>query len=744
MTRWAFLLLPVAGLLLFDPVAADDHAVKQAVLMAGALVCVALSFEARRFAWSQVSLALWVFVAVRGVMLLNSPMTGRSLRWFGLLLALTIAHHAACATTPRRWLRENAPRILAWVGVIIAVYAVVQTIRGLPQGHAFFANRNFAGAGLAMLLPYALAAPRRRWIFFLACLVGLACMQSRGGLLAGACATTLYLAWGRRELRAPLLVALPVALLFFGIAAAQTDSVKARFEWYGAAVRMGLEHPVAGLGADGFAREFPPLRSKWDYDLHGGSTVHAVHNDYLESFAEGGLPGLGALLFLCGSAAWALRRQRVAATSLVAFAVAAMVDLPLRDPSLLALAFFALAMARRRRRGPAAPATLAGLVIIGAFVPASLAHWRADRAFGRYLSSGDRRELDAALAMERRHPEALIERSHAEDLDLLLAMEPHHAGALYNRTRFLTDDEALAALKEIRERHDPHHRATRRRIAQLEEKRIARRVREARAVIESNPLKALSILETLVQEEPASPAPYLLLARLHRRAGRSQAADRYLRRAEARAMTREVIEERLTFEMAELAQGRAHLAGIARAASAMTSLGLTARIGTELKAAKRVEEEEPAPRVDLEPGEAAGAYAKRVVESKIRWRAGLQKRTRPHYVVARVLAEVLAAREPMPANFRLVAGAVRGEGDLQRAREMEAIALFLETLAALRAGDDELAKRRFGRALRAYPELPRERTVQRALKLLVESDPELRQRAIAIFGAHEELRDALG
>ena len=103
--RWSVLLLPVLGILAVDPSLGDFHAVKYVVLMGGAFVCVALALDTR-LRWSSVSLALFVFVGVRGLMLWNSPVPGRALRWFGLLLALVLAHHAACATTPRRWLRH--------------------------------------------------------------------------------------------------------------------------------------------------------------------------------------------------------------------------------------------------------------------------------------------------------------------------------------------------------------------------------------------------------------------------------------------------------------------------------------------------------------------------------------------------------------------------------------------------------------------------------------------------------------
>jgi len=744
-TRWAFLLLPLLGLFAADALPPDGHALKSALLMAGCFACVACALEARRVAWAPLlSAALWIFVAVRGWMLLHSPMTGRSLRWWSLLLALVLAHHAACAAVPRRWLRTWAPRVLGPAAAVLGALALLQALRGQPAA-ALFANRNFAGAGLAMLLPWALAARRGRLALFALAVTGLGCTLSRGGLLAAAAAVALWTVWGRRALRYPVLVGLPACVLAGGLLLGQTDTVRVRFAWYDAALTMGRDHLLAGLGADGFQRAYPPVRPAWEYDFHKGAVVDAVHDDYLESFAEGGLPGLAAHLLLLGAAAWALRRRRAACCSLLALAVASLVDQPLRDPSLLALAFLPLAFAHRRRgpRWPTLPLTLAALCAIGLLLPAHAGHWLADRAFGRYLGTHDRAYLDEALAREPRHPDALLARSRTEDLEKLLAMEPHNARARFNRTRFLPDDQAAAALRAILRDHDPNDRRTMARLEEIRQAGLLRRAREAEALLESEPVRALSLLDAVVQEGCADPLPYLLLARLHRRGGNAEAADRCLREAEARGRTEQVAEERLAFEQEELAQGRAHPAGIARAGRALDALRLAARIDAELRAAEQVEEQTPPPHPERLPAEDAAAYARRLNEARLRWREDRLKEARPHVVVARVLAEVLAEREPTPDRFRLVARAARLEGDLDRARQMEAIALFVETLEALRDGDEALAGRRFERARRAYPGLPEERTVARALAAFVARAPEVRPAAERLFAAWPPLRDAL-
>jgi hypothetical protein len=379
------------------------------------------------------------------------------------------------------------------------------------------------------------------------------------------------------------------------------------------------------------------------------------------------------------------------------------------------------------------PATLAALLALGLLLPLPLNHWRADRALGRYLTTGDRAHLDRALSLERRHEGALIERSGAEDLELLLAMEPHHAGAHYNRTRWLADEPAIAALEGILLRHDPHHRLTRRRLRELHDRAAERRAREAEALVATDPLRALSILETVVRDEPGSPLPYLILARLHRTTGSADAVDRYLREAEARGRSAEIADERLAFEHAELAQGRVHLEGIRRAAGMLDADALRERARRHLAAVKAAEEATPPPEVTAGEGEAPAAYAERAMKARILWRDALQKRTRADAIVARVLAEELVRRAPDANAVRLVARAARAQGEVERAAQLEAVALFLETLEALAEGDEALARRRYDRALRAYPGLAAEPTAREALRLFTAGDEERQRRVDALL-----------
>jgi hypothetical protein len=550
--------------------------------------------------------------------------------------------------------------------------------------------------------------------------------KSRGGALAAAAAFAVFLAWAHPRARWPLLVGVPFAVLLFAIGVGKTETVEVRLVWYRAALTMGLEEPVLGLGADGFAREYPPVRPKREWELHQGRPVHSVHDDYLESFADGGFLGLGAHVFLLVAAALALRRERAALASLAAFATASLVDLPLQDPSLLALALFPLGVADRKTTARGVlPATLVALLLVGYSLAEDNAHWRADRALGRFFGTRDRKHLDFALAIEPRHVDALLARSSEADLALLLSIEPHNGNALYKRAFTLPADEAIAALEEILRRHDPHHGLTRKRLRELRDADAERRARAAEPLIATEPLRAASVLEAIAREKPDTWVPYLLLARLY-------GSDDWMREAELRGANEEIADARLAIEHAALGEGRANVAGIARAAGMLSEDGLRARIDRRLAAAATALDAGTPPDPKPEEGEDMAAFAQRHLKARMEWRAEIQKRTMPDCVVARVLAEELVRRQPSAPHMHLLARAVRGQGEVDRAAQLEAVALFLETLEAIDQGDDQLARRRYERALRAYPKLAEEKTVQDALQLFVQGNEERRRRAEAL------------
>ncbi|MHC4848702.1 MAG: hypothetical protein ACYTEG_09635, partial [Planctomycetota bacterium] len=233
LTRAAFLLLPLAGVLAVDPVPFDFHAIKFAVLALVALVTIGGAVAAGLFAWTNLSLPLWIFTAVRGVELLRAPPSGRALRWWGLLLALTVVHHVVAAAAPRAWLRRRLVPLLGGLGTAVAVFAIVQRFSDARQAHAFFAHRNFAGAGLAMLLPYAIAWRKKAPIALV--LIGLLATGSRGGILAAAVAGAWWGATRLPRFRWAILGGVPALVFAAGILIGDSNTVKVRLHWYEAA-----------------------------------------------------------------------------------------------------------------------------------------------------------------------------------------------------------------------------------------------------------------------------------------------------------------------------------------------------------------------------------------------------------------------------------------------------------------------------------------------------------------------------
>jgi len=714
-----FLLLPVLGILAVDPGAFDFWACKEVVLIGVAALYLFVA-PATTVLVTRVSLALLVFAAVRGFMLLRSPLPGDAVRAWGLLLALTFVHHFAPS---RRFVQRFAPPLLGGVLAVTALYAIGQALSGARQAHAFFANRNFCGIGLAMLLPYALQTRARVPLAALG-LLGIAATTSRGGALAGAAAIALWFVWRRPRLRVPVLVGLPALVLAAGLLFGESNTVTVRTHWYRTALAIGADAPLLGEGAGGFAREYPPRRPLEEHAISGGRRVHAVHNDYLESWAEGGVLGLGAHLFWLVAALRALRRNRMACASLLAFAVGSCVDLPLRDPSLLALAFVPLLLVprvRAVRRGVLPLQTAASLMVVFMLVPA-VAHWRADRAFYRG-------HLDEALRHDPRHEEALLQRGRKGDLRTLIELEPHHAGAHYNLTRHLFREDAIVALRAILTEHDPHHTLTRVRLASL--------------FIEEDPLVAASLLDDAIAADPRPWRPYVLLARIHREQGTLDAAERFQQRAEERSTDTEVVRGRLHLELAHLGEERWAPRRLAWAIEHMPVAEVRDLAEAALARAALIESANPRPKVPRLEGETAASHFARVRGTQKIWRDALREQTTPAYREAFLLAEQLAGREPTAAHFRLMARAARGIGDVARAGKYEARALLLEAFEALRRDDERAATRLVTRARLAYPAFVREPETRAALEYFLKHVPSALPAARRLFGRDPELAGAI-
>jgi O-antigen ligase len=268
-------------------------------------------------AWALLSMA-WTF----------RPRVGSDI-FFGWITAVAIVLVVSTTLTDRRSLRWAATAFVAGAIASVAIGLVGGAVQTPASGSGDIAARlvggsgdpNFLAAGIvpAVVLAFAVAAgtenPAARVavapvVAFLA--VGLVASQSRGGLVAALVAAVAALVLAKRRrgwvvigllwlvgAAAAWYVADPVAwqrLLDFG-------ESSGRSELWSVAWQMWQDHPLAGVGLQGFldaagdyARALGPL----EYAEFITEQPHVVHNSFLELLAETGIVGLALFLVVVG------------------------------------------------------------------------------------------------------------------------------------------------------------------------------------------------------------------------------------------------------------------------------------------------------------------------------------------------------------------------------------------------------------------------------------------------------------
>jgi len=120
----------------------------------------------------------------------------------------------------------------------------------------------------------------------------------------------LRLNWSRQLKWLVVIVMLAGGLTVFGLRfqkyfAKGATSVSARFDYWHAAARTTIDHPVFGTGPGSFQRPYAQLKRP------ESEMARLVHNDYLEQFSDSGFIGglayvawLGLLLWVLGRLAW--------------------------------------------------------------------------------------------------------------------------------------------------------------------------------------------------------------------------------------------------------------------------------------------------------------------------------------------------------------------------------------------------------------------------------------------------------
>jgi O-antigen ligase len=360
-------------------------------------------------------------------------------RWASLFGLACGASVLADAPGPRQRVLEAvtiAAAVVAAIGLLQHVELMPLGIPVISTPGSTFGNRNLAAEVMAMALPLGTGAaarsPRRDTRAVLQAAVALellylAVTRTRGAWLGAACGlgTALWLARVRPS-RTTLVAALGVVVAV-GVAAsvpgrfnprdagdakrysgvvevlqegfdARSIALRTRFGLWRRTVAMVGDHPWVGVGPGNWPVLFPRYAEPGamrDGVLSATLTPRQAHDDLLERAAETGVVGLGALLFLAGGVAAAVRRSletddddRRAHTAgatgaLVALGVLSLSSFPLEMPGTLALAGLSLGLAAVDRARPAAarmPSAAVYAVVAGGLALVAGTAVRAERA----------------------------------------------------------------------------------------------------------------------------------------------------------------------------------------------------------------------------------------------------------------------------------------------------------------------------------------------------------------------------
>ena len=277
---------------------------------------------------------------------------------------------------PKKW--RLAFNLLALLPGLLAVRGILYDplVLELDQMRRFgypLPHPNIAGYSFAITLPlcFALAvgeSGRMRAFSVLswgAQLLGLMLTYSRGSWL-GWCASIFSFGVMLKRWRETWIIltivgfllsfATPLQERLFTLVRPQTDfSISERMQAMEAGLRLGLEHPVLGVGY-GRGRLREGLRELYQGTATDITRIAHTHNTYIELFAETGLLGLSALIWLlCHALSRALSNasslqgegrifQFGIAASWIAFAVTGLGDVPFFHHEIRILFFTLLAL----------------------------------------------------------------------------------------------------------------------------------------------------------------------------------------------------------------------------------------------------------------------------------------------------------------------------------------------------------------------------------------------------------------
>ncbi|MBU0485053.1 MAG: O-antigen ligase family protein [Proteobacteria bacterium] len=273
--------------------------------------------------------------------------------------------------------RQHCLHLLTWTGGVIATVIILQQI-GFPlliqnlggpefQGQATFGNPNWAAAFLLPLVPVTLglrqecSQTKTRWAdTFLTILLiaGILATLSKGGIIAMIAGIVLYLMLGstlQKKTKILLLIILSffcVTIIFYGTMQGWHQSlpwVRGRLFLWQTALHLITAHPFTGIGLGGFLPAYPQAAATL---INGDATafmplgtIRFLHNDFLQTIVEGGIPSaLFFVIFILSAIQLGHRHgneiSRGVAAGLGALALYGMIDSPLHVPSSWILFWF--------------------------------------------------------------------------------------------------------------------------------------------------------------------------------------------------------------------------------------------------------------------------------------------------------------------------------------------------------------------------------------------------------------------
>jgi O-antigen ligase len=279
-------------------------------LVAGALLAVlreGSSVGRVQIPDSPVGIPLAMAVGLSLIHLVRSPIPYSS---FLFLVQISVA----VALYYLLWLHKQvmAPLtvILVWTGILVTWVAVQALLFGVRPPGGPFLNPNYTGTVLLVCLATALGSlmvsKERKWgtwVILTAAMLssaGLMFIGSRSGGLGIVLLWTCYLIFRKGHMRwlAILVIAMTI-LLPNTIRYRITEGYKAdphafsRVQIWEAALRMGSDHPMIGVGPGLFDEHGPVYAFPMEeLPVRYGRIVRKPHNEYLKSWAEGGVIGV--------------------------------------------------------------------------------------------------------------------------------------------------------------------------------------------------------------------------------------------------------------------------------------------------------------------------------------------------------------------------------------------------------------------------------------------------------------------